>query len=313
MRLLLLEDHEPSAKALKQGLARSAVAYEVRHCRTLRAALKLLKTVTFDAALVDLGLPDAYGLDAPVAIKNAVPGLTVVVLTGEDFEPFGEDLIRNGVQDFLQKGETSLTRVDQALRLARERQRQKEHLEYQAAYDSLTGLPNRGEFDRQLQRALCNAERQDTRVAVLALDLDNFKDVNDSRGHCAGDSVLRSAAQQLQRLLRGGDFAARIGGDEFGVILINLRDAAEAKIAAENICQRLADTLRVNGANYPISASIGFSVYPDHGENGGDLLQHADLALYSVKRSGKARARMFSADEMDWESLPADRAGSASR
>lgn len=297
MRVLLLEDHEPSATAVMAGLSRPDVGFDLRHSTTLAGGLKLLEKMPFDVALVDLGLPDANGTEAPLAIKSAAPALTVVVLTGADFEAVGEILVRQGVQDFLPKGETSLHRVTQVLRLAVERQRNEERLRKQASRDSLTKLPNRSEFWRVLHRAMCNAEREGTRVALLAIDIDNFKDINDSHGHVAGDEFLKNFSRRLQAVVRCGDCPARIGGDEFAVVLPNVGSVAEAGKLAETIRNRLDEPVAYNGSRSQVSASVGFAVYPDHARDGSRLLEIADQAMYRYKRSRPAKARGVTSED----------------
>jgi len=294
MRILLVEDHDPSATTVMVGLSLPTFGHDLQHASSLKAALELVTTTTFDAALVDLGLPDAEGKDAPLAIKHEAPSLAVVVLTGADFDQVGEVLIRAGIQDFLPKGETSLQRIDQVLRVARMRQRNEDRLLQQATTDSLTGLPNQAQFRKELYRALCSAERVSRRVAVLMIDVDDFKQVNDCYGHLAGDEYLKGFATHLSHVLRGGDTAARTGGDEFGAVLVNVDSVEQASVLAESIRKRLCRTLVIDGVSYPVSASVGVAVYPEHGQDLEDLLKHADRAMYTCKQDSKNYARQAS-------------------
>lgn len=296
MRLILLEDHEDSASAVTAGLRLSTVPYEVRHFSTLKAAIVGIERESFDAALIDLGLPDASGSDAPLAIQALAPQLPIVVMTGENFERLGVDLIDIGIQDFLQKGDISVARIDQSLRMACERKRHEEELRAQASYDHLTGLMNRKELDVQLRRTLSNADRQGIRAAVLAIDLDGFKQINDSHGHPIGDAVLQQSAIRLQEHIRAGDCAARVGGDEFVVVLAYLPEPAGATATARKICQRLNEPIVVAGNEYRISASVGVALFPDHGREGKRLCEYADEAMYAVKRNGKDAVRIYDAE-----------------
>jgi diguanylate cyclase (GGDEF)-like protein len=293
MRILFLEDNKDVAAAVVAGLTRIPKDYQVCHCTTIKSALKELSKSRFDAALVDLGLPDSQGTDSAIALKTLSPQLAIVVLTAQDFEAVGNELMRHGIQDYLQKGDVSFARIDQSLRMALNRQHQEDELRRQAIYDSLTGLQNRGEFDRQLQRAIAQAERSGTRIAILAIDLDGFKQVNDVYGHHIGDIVLQQTAARLMKLIRAGDCAARVGGDEFAVILESLPEIDAAVTVAQKICNSLRVPVDIDGNDLVVSASIGIAFYPDHGRDPGVLYELADQALYSINRNGKCAINML--------------------
>jgi diguanylate cyclase (GGDEF)-like protein len=157
----------------------------------------------------------------------------------------------------------------------------------QATTDDLTGLPNRRHLDRSLQRRLETARARGGSLALLLIDLDGFKELNDTLGHRAGDLVLEQIGPRLRAVLRSGDELARLGGDEFAVVL---SDAADAEPVGRRMRQALEAGLTVDGIDVRIGASIGIAVFPDHGEDGETLLQRADVAMYQAKaaRSGHA-------------------------
>lgn len=293
MQLLLIEDHPDLATVLIAGLSKSYSDYVVNHCATLTDGLKKIEAGNIDVVLLDLGLPDASGPDAAIAIRAAAPHLPIVVLSGEQFEQLAEHLILYGVQDYIQKGTVSFARIDQAIRLAHKRQQQEEQLKRLVCYDDLTGLLNRSELHRRLKSALKNAERKGSRAAVLAIDLDDFKGINDNHGHGAGDKVLRAASDTLTRLIRSTDCAARIGGDEFIVILEPLETTDNALAAGNKLCRGLTQDVALEENSVAVSASIGIAVFPDHGSNGDSLLMFADKALYDAKRQGKSKACLY--------------------
>ena len=180
-----------------------------------------------------------------------------------------------------------------------ERRRIEHELRYLANYDPLTNLPNRTLLAERLSRAIVQARRQGTRLALLFLDLDNFKDVNDSLGHATGDRVLRAAAQRLQDTVGAERTVARISGDEFAVVLENIADATDADHCAQRIIDAFDAPLRLdNRYEFTISPSIGISLFPDHAQVPTDLLKHADTAMYQAKGSGK-RAFLRYMDAMD--------------
>ncbi len=161
------------------------------------------------------------------------------------------------------------------------------HLEYIAYHDALTGLPNRALLMDRLRHAASRADRAGTRMAVLFIDLDRFKTINDSLGHAIGDAVLQAVAGRLKALVRDEDTLSRLGGDEFVVLLESVRDSAAAAMVAEKIIHTLEKMLHIG--NYPlhISASVGISVYPEDGRDAETLLKHADAAMYKSKERGR--------------------------
>ena len=180
-----------------------------------------------------------------------------------------------------------------------ERRRIEQELRYLANYDPLTNLPNRTLLAERLSRAIVEARRRGTRLALLFLDLDNFKNVNDSLGHATGDRVLRIAAQRLQEVAGPDRTVARISGDEFAVVLEDIEDPAAAEQCAARIIAAFDAPLRLDDRyEFTITPSIGISLFPDHAQVPTDLLKHADTAMYQAKGSGK-RAFMRYADAMD--------------
>ena len=169
-----------------------------------------------------------------------------------------------------------------------------DQLTHQAFHDDLTGLANRALFIDRAQHALQRRGQLDHPMAVLMLDLDDFKDVNDSLGHGAGDELLRGVAARLRGCLRGADTAARLGGDEFAVLVEDLSDAAEATAVAERVLTALQTPIRLQAREVLAGASIGIAlVDPDRAESAEELLRNADMAMYTAKRQGKGHAECF--------------------
>ena len=178
-------------------------------------------------------------------------------------------------------------------------QRIRERLDYegriwqQANFDTLTGLPNRSLFMDRMDRALAYARRHGESLALLYIDLDRFKDVNDTRGHASGDRLLQEAAARLRNCVREMDTVSRIGGDEFTVILPEIADRVSATVVANNILTELARPFSLDRHDAHLSASIGITTFPEDGEDPGMLLQHADTAMYRAKSSGRNAYRFF--------------------
>ncbi|WUR13694.1 EAL domain-containing protein [[Empedobacter] haloabium] len=168
-----------------------------------------------------------------------------------------------------------------------DRKRAEEMISYQAYHDILTDLPNRMLFKDRLGLAVIQAKRKQTELAVMFVDLDRFKLVNDTLGHVKGDELLQQAALRLKECLRKGDTLARQGGDEFTIVLPELRDRADAKAVADKFLECLQKPFDLDGHVVHISASIGIAIYPNDGETIDELLRHADIAMYQVKALGK--------------------------
>ncbi len=168
-----------------------------------------------------------------------------------------------------------------------EKRRSEEVIAYQAWHDILTDLPNRALFRDRLDLAIVQARRREEQLALMFIDLDRFKTVNDSLGHLKGDELLRQVAARLKRCIRKGDTLARLGGDEFVVLMPELRDRAAASLVAQKFLQVLAVPFMLDGTMLHVSASIGIAVFPEDGEKIDDLIRHADMAMYKVKGEGK--------------------------
>lgn len=188
-----------------------------------------------------------------------------------------------------------------------ERKQMEMALQHSARYDPLTDLPNRELLHERVLKAICVAERNRTPLALLYLDLDKFKAVNDSFGHHVGDLLLQEAARRLVSCVRKSDTAGRLGGDEFLVLLNNIPGAEQALLVAEKIRNALTRPFWLDGHHISISPSIGISLYPIHGSDCKQLILHADEAMYAAKRNGGNQCRltergMAAASQKPWAS-----------
>ncbi|HMB15969.1 MAG TPA: EAL domain-containing protein, partial [Pelovirga sp.] len=168
-----------------------------------------------------------------------------------------------------------------------ERKRSEERISYQAYHDLLTRLPNRLLFDDRMTQALAHASRSNTRIAVIFIDLDFFKEINDSYGHMVGDRVLQQVAERILKCVRAEDTVSRFGGDEFSLLLVNIITQEDATVVAEKILAAVRMPLTVDGHEVRLSASMGIALYPEGGETIDALLHSADIAMYHAKDTGK--------------------------
>ena len=218
---------------------------------------------------------------APIRNEDGVLGTLLVANRLGDVGRFGADDIR--------LFETLANHAGVALELIE----LDEQLRQQAFYDSLTGLPNRALFRDRVEHALALTRADETRPAVLFLDLDDFKTINDSLGHAAGDQLLVTVAARLRSCIREADTAARLGGDEFGILVENVRDTSDPAILAERVIAALAEPVTVEGKEITVTASTGIAVSAGRREDAADLLRDADAAMYRAKKAGKGRYEIF--------------------
>jgi len=167
------------------------------------------------------------------------------------------------------------------------RKKAEEEIEHMATHDNLTGLPNRLLFQDRLDVAIKTAHREKSKFAIMFMDLDGFKNINDSLGHNAGDLVLKNVAYQLKTIVRESDTVSRMGGDEFILLLQGIHDRNGMVRLAEKIIAALNNPIKVDSTEAQIGCSIGIAIYPEHGDNVNELLKQADIAMYAIKESGK--------------------------
>ena len=177
-----------------------------------------------------------------------------------------------------------------------ERKQAQEALEYISNYDPLTSLPNRSLLRDRLDHALHQAHRDEHLVAIMFLDLDRFKNINDTLGHALGDQLLRQVARRIEHCVREGDTVARLGGDEFVIVLEHINHVDNAALVAGKILDTLTKPMHLSGHEVIVSASIGITIYPFDDDNIDDLLKDADAAMYRAKERGRNNCQYFTAD-----------------
>ncbi len=288
MKVLLVEDSAADARLVREMLRATAhrPAVELVHASQLEDALTLLRDQPFDVVLLDLGLPGVTGLDALSPVQRAVPDVPIVVLSGHHDDTVALQAVQNGAQDYLMKGEGDGALLTRALRYAVERKRTEQQIQHLADHDGLTNLPNRRLLMDRLEHSLALTQRANKLLAVLFLDLDGFKPVNDTYGHAEGDRMLLEVAKRLTSCVRESDTVARIGGDEFTVLLPEVSSFGDVQRFANKVLHALATPMQIGGRDVAMSASMGISVYPWDGEDADGLLRSADSAMYQAKQEG---------------------------
>jgi diguanylate cyclase (GGDEF)-like protein len=300
-RLLLVEDMPGDSRLLRKMFnEEGSPSTEMTHVNCMSAAEAHLAAHAADIILLDLGLPDAQGLEAIRRAHAAAPGVPVVVLTGLDDESLAVQALQQGAQDYLIKGQIETRGLLRSLRYAIERKTMESaalamarQMAHSAEHDFLTGLPNRMLLNDRVGQAIALAARHVKKVAVLFLDLDGFKHINDSLGHQVGDKLLQSIAKRLVDCIRGSDSVSRQGGDEFVVLLLELEHAEDAAVTARRMLQAVAQPHSIGQHDLHVTASIGVSVYPDDGLDADTLIKNADTAMYQAKENGRRSFQFF--------------------
>jgi diguanylate cyclase (GGDEF)-like protein len=293
VRILLVEDNPGDERLIRLALSDvSGGRFEITTAKTLAAAVRLVQSAAYDAILLDLYLPDSNGLASVKELALAAPRTPILVVTGLDDDALANQVSQHGAQDYLVKGRSDQTLLSRAIRCAIARKDFEAVLAQRAYFDSLTGLANRALFNDRLTHALARATRTDKRVALMFIDLDNFKLINDRFGHRVGDDVLRSVAEALRCAVRQTDTVARLGGDEFAVLLEPLEDVSHLEVVAHKILRAVDARVVVSGSRVQVTASIGIAVFPEHARKADALIQSADATMFFAKRCGGNRFRL---------------------
>ncbi|MGZ4246499.1 MAG: putative bifunctional diguanylate cyclase/phosphodiesterase [Solirubrobacteraceae bacterium] len=284
-RVLLVEDDARSAMELGEML-RAVFSRGLVVSHTPDVADATQELADHGATCVLLDVRRTGTLDALHELSAAAPTTPIIVLADADDEESGVAAVRAGAQDYLLRSELSPAMLGRAVRYAVERKRSEAALAQQALHDPLTSLPNRALFLDRLRGALDRSRRTGAPVAVLFLDVDGFKDINDTLGHGAGDRLLMVLADRFRGMLRPMDTVARFGGDEFTFLFEGLDSEDEATLVAHRITRSAGLPITLAGQQRTISISIGVALVTDPEEEIDDVIRQADTAMYRAKESG---------------------------
>ncbi len=303
LRLLLIDDDEIDRQSVIRALRQSAIPPQFVTAATAAQGLKLAAEQPFDAILLDYRLPDQDGLEVLRALREGESeGVAVIMLSRLEDETLAERCLEAGAQDYLLKDEVNGRRLSRAVRHARQRhliegalKKSREQLRLLSERDPLTGLSNRRGFEVALAAAIARARRGQDRLAILLLDLDDFKSVNDTLGHDAGDVLLVEIARRLSGIVRDGDHLCRLGGDEFVVLMTNFERDEQTVLLADRIVEMLQAPIHLGGSEQIVTTSIGIATLGTCGPDEVDLLKFADVAMYQAKQDGRNQSRFYSA------------------
>lgn len=292
--ILLVDDFEADRMIIQRLLQKIDLNTELRTASDVEEALHLLEHQQFDCVLLDYHFPTATGAEILEFIRyNNLP-TAIIMLTGEMQDSIVDDCLIAGAQDFLDKSDLNAQSLSHAISIALKRFDIEKDIRFSALHDPLTKLANRSLFEEHLEHAYLRAQRSGKLVGLVMLDVDDFKQINDTYGHPAGDAALIAVADRLKSVCRRNDTAARIGGDEFILLLEGLCDISDAKRIVENILSASQKPVRCGEHELLIEHSMGIAVSEGKLDKIETLISHADQALYQAKAAGKGCFRIYS-------------------
>ncbi|MGY0582901.1 MAG: two-component system response regulator [Paraglaciecola chathamensis] len=297
MKVLIVDDDVVDRKVVKRTLCASSDSHhEVQEATSAAQGMSLLSSSQFDVILLDYRMPEVDGIEmvSDMRAKPDMGNTAIVMISAYDEPSLALDCIEAGAQDFLAKNEITLSKLEKAILFANKRFEieQRMHKSYlavkkMAEKDPLTGLSNRYHFEETLKILIASNKRLTSKVALLALDLDNFKHINDTMGHAAGDKVLQQSVKRIRKCLRNNEGFARLGGDEFAIILGNITSGDEISRIANRILDSFNVAFNIDDKEVHCGVSIGVALCPDDSVNAQTLLKCADIAMYRAKQNGK--------------------------
>jgi diguanylate cyclase (GGDEF)-like protein len=287
--VLVVEDNQRYAELIERMLGAD---FAPERAATLGDAVAAIQQGgRYSCILLDLLLPGTDRLEAVDAIRGVAPECPIVVLTGVDHGGIALEAMQAGVQDYLHKGDIEPEALRRSVLYAMERKRAQ--LAHEALHDPLTGLPNRTLFRDRCLQALSGIGRTTSGIGVMFVDLDGFKQVNDSLGHAAGDRLLVEVADRVRHVMRAGDTVSRFGGDEFTVLGATLDSRHDATRLAQRITQALNAPFVIAERTISLTCSIGIAFTFERDSDPDRLVHDADLAMYRAKERGGACYEVF--------------------
>lgn len=292
IRILMVEDDDVDREMIRRALGALERPIEVEEAASFDEAKAKLATMTFDCVLLDHHLGDAIGMELLPAVREHRAGVCpVIMITTRSEESLVVQAMREGVYDYISKTHLDHTSLHRALEgslhwaeVTQELSKANDRLRYLSLYDTLTELPNRILFFDRLEQQTLASERCGDAFSLLMMDLNLFKEINDSLGHDAGDIVLTQVAQRLQSAIRKSDTVARLGGDEFACLLPAAQSPEDALRVAQKIIDAMREPILIHEHTVSVGISIGIAQYPLHATDAKLLLKRADQAMYRAKR-----------------------------
>lgn len=295
MDFLYVEDDEVDARRLSRLLSKQTlIDCRLDRVRCLGESLSLVEAKKYDTIFLDLNLPDGIGVEVVRQMHSKVPETPLILVTGTNDIDLAKQAIQEGAQDYLVKEDINSSMLVKSIHHSIQRQdlvnqlqaaRQREHI--LATHDPLTGLANRALLNQYLASNISRCRRSKCNFAVMFIDLDHFKEINDDHGHAAGDHVLSVVAHRLKTHLRESDFVSRVGGDEFICVTQDMDHLVHIINIAKNLLSTLSKPIHHQYKTFNVSCSIGIAIYPNDASSSDVLIKCADTAMYTAKQNGR--------------------------
>lgn len=302
VRVLVVDDDQVDREMIRRALLRDNSQIEITEACTVNEGLAIYDSNEFDVVLLDYHMPQRDGIEMILELRNRVRdfGSAIIMMSSSEDEKLAIDCLKAGAQDFISKVEVNSDRLQRALihaqakfKLEHELRESYSKVKQLAESDSLTGLANRFLFDETLKVAVANNCRRKHQLALLILDVDHFKYINDTHGHDVGDRLLQKFVTRITGCLRGNELFARLGGDEFGIMVANLEKVEYASQIAQRIHHVLAKPFNIDNLSIKATSSIGIAICNGSSGSNRDLFKNADIALYRAKRLGRNQISFF--------------------
>lgn len=295
LRTLIVEDSDDDTELLVRELRRAGYQPTFQRVETAESLNAALDQDSWDVVISDYTMPHLSGLEALKLVHRRGNDIPFIILSGSIGEEIAVGAMRAGAHDYIMKDNRArlIPAIQRELKEAlerRDRRLAEEQVHYLAYHDPLTNLPNRIRFLEHLTNIIRDGERNQQSAALLVLDLNHFREINDTLGHNNGDILLREAGQRLLKPLRSSDMAARLGGDDFAVLL-SPAERNTAELIADEILQEMLRPFEVAGFTLEVGAKIGIALFPDDSTEARQLLQQADVAMSLIKHGAVSIAR----------------------
>tara|TARA_R110002153_G_scaffold27084_5_gene84308 strand:+ start:43111 stop:44811 length:1701 start_codon:yes stop_codon:yes gene_type:complete len=304
VKILIVDDDAVDREALKRALRGNANVRQLTESKSFEEGLEAVNKNHYDVLVIDYYLPDKNGIELVIELRSK-PNLgntAIVMVSNSDDESLALECIQVGAQDFITKSDITADKLMRAFIQAQKRFELEKKLHESfcqvrelAETDSLTGLANRYHFEEALKVSITNNLRSQNIIALLLLDLDHFKKINDTYGHETGDKLLQNVASRITQCLRGNELFARLGGDEFSILITGLKKTNDATAVARRIIESLKTPIEINGYSLQCGVSIGISLHPHNADSAEALTKYADIAMYRAKKKGRNQLCFFEA------------------
>ena len=296
MNILIVDDDMVDRKLIKRALSTTTHFHNIVEVASVTEGLDASLVSHFDIILLDCNMPEVDGIEMLIEMR-AKPNLgntAIIMISSSDDSPLALNCIEAGAQDFLPKSDISIRDLNKSILYAKKRfeTEQRMHESYltakhMAECDTLTGLSNRYHFEEIVKEMIEIQGTKSNNMALLALDLDNFKHINDTLGHDVGDDVLKEVVVRIKRVLSRHERFARLGGDEFAVMMSQVGNIDEVNLLSSRMLAQFQEPMVINEKTVNCSISIGSAVFPSDASRFHELLKCADIAMYHSKQNGK--------------------------